>query len=173
MSSKHKNLSLYNPSTMPEAAGFRFGIVVAEWNDAITNSLYEGCYQTLLDNKAIPENIKTVQVPGAFELVAAAAMLVKSNPNIDAIIVLGCVIKGETSHNEYINMSVAQGLQQLAMFHNRAFVFGLLTPNDQQQAIDRAGGTLGNKGIEAAQTAIRMAAIRNNLLNAAKNKIGF
>ncbi len=173
MSSTNKNLSLYNEQAIPEANELRFGIVVADWNAEITYALYQGCYDTLIKHNANPERIKTLQVAGTFELAAAAAMLYKSDTNIDAIICLGCVIKGETSHNEYINLSVAQALQNLAISTQRAFVFGVLTPNNQAQAQARAGGEHGNKGVEAAQTAIRMAAMRQDLLNVNKKKIGF
>lgn len=173
MSSADKNLSLYDENAIPNASDLRFGIVVADWNAEITHALYQGCYDTLIKHQANPERIKTVQVAGTFELPAAASMLYKSDTNIDAVICLGCVVKGETSHNEYINQSVAQALQNLAISTQRAFVFGVLTPNNQAQAIARAGGEHGNKGVEAAQTAIRMAALRQDLLNGNKKKIGF
>jgi 6,7-dimethyl-8-ribityllumazine synthase len=174
MSSALKNLSVYDAEKMPDAKEFLFGIVVADWNAHITHSLYEGCYDTLTRHGAVAENIHTVQVPGAFELTAAARMLVQSK-KLDAVICLGCVIKGETAHNEYINNAVAQGLTQLGIASGRAFIFGVLTPNDEQQALDRAGGKYGNKGIEAAQTAIRMAALRKDLQTASggKQAIGF
>jgi 6,7-dimethyl-8-ribityllumazine synthase len=104
--------------------------------------------------------IHTMQVPGAFELPAGARML-NGQHKIDAVICLGCVIKGETSHNEYINHAVANGLVNLSLATGKPFIFGVLTPNDEQQALDRAGGQYGNKGVEAAVTAIRMAALRN------------
>jgi 6,7-dimethyl-8-ribityllumazine synthase len=173
MSSKDKNLSLYDEKNMPNASQFNFAVVVADWNSEITHALYQGCLDTLTLHQANENNIITVQVAGTFELPAAAAMVYKANPNLDAVICLGCVIKGETSHNEYINQSVAQALQQLSIVHARAFVFGVLTPNNQQQAQERAGGIYGNKGTEAAQTAIRMADLRHNLLLGNKKKIGF
>ena len=174
MASAQHNLSTYNVADTPSAHDFSFGIAVADWNAHITHALYTGCYDTLLQHGALPENIQTVQVPGAFELTAAAAMLVQ-NKKLDAVICLGCVIKGETDHNEYINNAVAQGLTQLGIVTGRAFIFGVLTPNDEQQALDRAGGKHGNKGIEAAQTAIRMADLRKNLQKNSSGKpaIGF
>ncbi|MCC7504412.1 MAG: 6,7-dimethyl-8-ribityllumazine synthase [Saprospiraceae bacterium] len=159
MASALKNLSEYLDSSMPDAADWRFGIVVAEYNAHITHALYEGCYDTLVKHGAQPEKIHTMQVPGAFELPAGARMLA-SQHNPDAVICLGCVIKGETSHNEYINQAVAHGLVNLSIATGRPFIFGLLTPNDEQQALDRAGGVHGNKGVEAAVTAIRMAALK-------------
>ena len=169
-----KNLSEYNEATMPSAADFHFGIAVAEWNAHVTHALYEGAYETLLKHGALPENITTAQVPGSFELTAAARMLAQSK-KFDAIICLGCVIKGDTQHDEYINNAVAQGLTSLSIASGKAFIFGLVTVNNEQQALDRAGGTLGNKGVEAAQTAIRMAELRKTLQlsGGGKQPIGF
>ncbi len=172
MASALKNLSSYDNDSMPNAEDFILGIVVADWNEKITHALYEGCYDTLLKHGAQADNVHTIQVPGAFELTAGARMLA-GRYNCDAVICLGCVIKGETSHNEYINMAVAQGLTNLSLTTGRPFIFGLLTPNDEQQALDRAGGKHGNKGVEAATTALRMAAIRKELYTAGKKSIGF
>ena len=171
MASALKNLSEYDENNIPSAADKIFGIVVAEWNAHITHALYEGCYETLVKHGALPENIHTIQVPGSFELPAGARILAgQTNP--DAVVCLGCVIKGETSHNEYINNAVAQGLISLSIATGSPFIFGVLTPNDEQQAIDRAGGQHGNKGVEAAVTAIRMAALKKNP-DGEKRKIGF
>lgn len=172
MASTLKNLSTYDPSSMPTATEMTFGIVVSDWNEKITHALYEGCLNTLLEHGAKEDNIHTVQVPGAFELPIGARLLA-GHHNCDAVICLGCVIKGETSHNEYINMSVAQGLTNMSLTSGRPFIFGLLTTNDEQQALDRAGGQHGNKGVEAATTAIRMAALRKDLKQAGKGKIGY
>ena len=172
MASALKNLSQYDESNMPDAKDLVFGIVVADWNEKITHALYEGCYDTLLKHGAQADNIHTIQVPGSFELTVGARMLAGRH-NCDAVICLGCVIKGETSHNEYINQAVAQGLTNLGLTSGRPFVFGLLTPNDEQQALDRAGGKHGNKGVEAAVTGIRMAALRQELKQAGKQRIGF
>ncbi len=171
MSSKHQNLSSYKEENIPSAIDLSFGIIVADWNIEITNALYQGCLETLLKHGAKEENIYTVQVPGTFELPQAARILTQ-NKKIDATICIGCVIKGETSHNEYINMSVAQTLQNLAVSLSKPFVFGVLTPNSMQQAIDRAGGKYGNKGVEAAVTALRMAWLTKEL-GEANSSIGF
>jgi 6,7-dimethyl-8-ribityllumazine synthase len=170
MASSLKNLSKYNESTIPSAEKMTFGIVVSEWNSKITHALYEACFDTLLKHGAKAENIHTEQVPGTFELPIGAKILA-SNEKLDAVVCLGCVIKGETSHNEYINQAVATGLVQLSILNSKPFIFGVLTPNDEQQAIDRAGGKYGNKGVEAAVTAIRMADMK--IKTAAKPKIGF
>ena len=171
MASALKNLSAYDDSSLPAADEMTFGIVVAEWNPHVTHALYQGCYDTLLRHGAKPENIHTVQVPGSFELPAGARILAgRHHP--DAVICLGCVIKGETNHNEYISHAVAHGLTSLSIASGRPFIFGVLTPNDEQQALDRAGGQHGNKGVEAAVTAIRMAALKNEKPEG-KRKIGF
>ena len=172
MASALKNLSQYDENNMPDAKDLIFGIVVADWNEKITHALYEGCYETLLKHGAQADNIHTIQVPGSFELTVGARMLAGRH-NRDAVTCLGCVIKGETSHNEYINQAVAQGLTNLGLTSGRPFVFGLLTPNDEQQALDRAGGKHGNKGVEAAVTGLRMAALRQELKQAGKQRIGF
>lgn len=171
MASSLKNLSEYTNENLPDGSSFKIGIVVSEWNEQITSKLYEGCFETLRKHEVTEENITKILVPGAFELTVAAKMLLKKE-SYDAIICLGCVIKGETSHNEYINQSVAQGLTTLGLASGVPCIFGLLTPNDQEQAEDRAGGKHGNKGVEAAVTALRMAATKKDLQKESK-KIGF
>ncbi|MBU6341450.1 MAG: 6,7-dimethyl-8-ribityllumazine synthase [Bacteroidetes bacterium] len=159
MASASKNLSNYDASNIPDASEMQFGIVISDYYPNITHALYDGCYETLLAHGAKPENIYTLQVPGAFELPAGARILAgKHNP--DAVICLGCVIKGETQHDEYINQAVANGLMNLSIASGRAFIFGVLTPNNEEQAAERAGGSHGNKGIEAAVAAIRMAELK-------------
>ena len=171
MASALKNLSEYNEDQLPSAEKLCFGIVVADYHSNITYALYEGCYDTLVKHGAKEENIRTIQIPGAFELPAGARMLAGSE-KLDAIICLGCVITGETPHNEYINMSVANSLSQMSIASGKPFIFGLLTPNTEQQALDRAGGKHGNKGVEAAISALRMAALKQEL-NISGKKIGF
>lgn len=171
MSSARKNLSTYDETSMPDAKGMKFGLIVADWNPDVTHALYEGAYDTLMKHGALPEDIFTAQVPGTFELTVAARMMISAKP-VDAVICLGCVIKGETSHNEYINMSVANGLTQLGLMTGKPCIFGVLTPNDEQQALDRAGGKHGNKGVEAGATAIEMVALKKSLGDG-KKTIGF
>ncbi len=162
MASALKNLSNYDPAQLPDASPFSFGIAVAEWNAEITHALFEGCYETLLQQGAQPENIHIARVPGAFELPLATAWLFrKYTPH--ALISLGCVIKGETSHNEYINRAVSEALMQLSLEYEIPCIFGLLTPDSLQQAKDRAGGRYGNKGVEAATTALQMLALRSKI----------
>ena len=148
-----------------------FGIVVAEWNRHITQALLDGCVQTLLRHGATEDNLRIAQVPGSFELTAGATVL-GTELRLDAIICLGCVIKGETNHDEYINHAVATGLTQLGIQTGKPHIFGLLTVLNEQQALDRAGGRHGNKGVEAAVTAIRMVALKYALRHDLR-KIGF
>ncbi len=171
MASALKNLSKYDEKKLASAEEMSFGIVVADWNEEITHALYEACYDTLTKHGADVEAIHTIQVPGAFELPNGARLLIKSKKT-DAVICIGCVIKGETSHNEYINNAVAMGLTQLGLTTGIPCIFGLLTPNDEQQAKDRAGGKHGNKGVEAAVTAIRMVALDKETSDK-KQSIGF
>ncbi len=171
MASALKNLSSYDENSIPDIKGLKFGVVVAEWNKEITHALYEGCFDTLIKHGASEEDIITVQVPGAFELPGAAKLLASSN-KLDAVVCIGCVIQGETKHNDYINHAVATGLATLNIATGLPFIYGVLTPNDEQQAKDRAGGKYGNKGTEAAVTAIRMASLKKNL-SEPKSKIGF
>jgi len=172
MASALKNLSTYDDSNLPSIDDMKFGIVVADWNEKITHALYEGCFDTLKKHGAKEDHIMTVQVPGTFEL-PGGAKLMAANKKYDAIICIGCVIKGETSHNEYINHSVANGLINLTIKSGIPCIFGVLTPNDEQQAIDRSGGKYGNKGVEAAVTAIRMAGLKRDLKKGEKRSIGF
>lgn len=171
MASAQQNLSQYDESNIPDAAEMSFGIVVAAWNGHITNALYQGCYDTLIKHGAKAENIHTAQVPGSFELPVGAQMIA-AHRNPEAVICLGCVIQGETRHNEYINNAVASALTHLGIASGKPFIFGVLTPNDEEQALERAGGKYGNKGIEAAVTAIRMAALKRSLAGV-KTRIGF
>jgi 6,7-dimethyl-8-ribityllumazine synthase len=158
MASSLQNLSDYNPAEVPSGRGKRFGIVVAEWNKHITFALLEGCMDTLRHHGVLQEDIVVKVVPGTFELPFAAKKIAHTS-HVSAVICIGCVIKGETKHDEYINHSVANALQQLNVECNIPFIFGVLTPNNEEQALDRAGGKHGNKGVEAAVTALRMANI--------------
>lgn len=162
MATQLKNLSDFSNTEIPSAAPFRFGIVVAEWNSRITNALYEGAYQSLVNNGALPDNIFTYSVPGSFELTTGADLLLK-NLHLNAVICLGCVIQGETRHFDFICNAVANGISNVAIKYAKPVVFGVLTTDNEQQAIDRAGGKHGNKGDEAAITAIKMADLAETL----------
>ena len=155
MSSLHKNLSIFSTNNLPDVSKNRFAIVVAEWNEHITEALAQGAIKTLLGYGVLEENIVRRNVPGSYELIFAAQKMAQK-VDIDAIICIGCVIQGETKHNDYINNAVAQGLTVVSLKYDKPVIFGVLTPNTEQQAIDRAGGIHGNKGDEAAITAVKM-----------------
>jgi 6,7-dimethyl-8-ribityllumazine synthase len=132
-----------------------FGIVVAEWNEEITEALYEGAVSTLVSNGVKKESIIRKNVPGSFEL-SLGALWMAEEKKIDAVICLGCVIQGETPHFDFICQAVAYGVTQAGLKTRKPVIFGVLTTLNQQQAFDRAGGKFGNKGEEAALTAIKM-----------------
>jgi len=140
----------------------RFGIVVSEWNHEITLALRDGAYNTLIKHGAEPDNILISFVPGSYELTLGAQLQLETQ-DVDAVICLGCVIKGETRHFDFICDAVAHGITNLNFKYLKPVIFGVLTPNNQQQAIDRAGGKHGNKGDEAAATAIKMLALKQKL----------
>ena len=155
MATSLKNLSQYADANLIKVADKKFGIIVSEWNDEVTESLYNGALETLLTHGASRENILRKNVPGSFELPLAAQWLAQRD-EIDAVICIGCVIQGETRHFDFICQAVAQGITDVGLKYSKPVIFGVLTPNTQQQALDRAGGKHGNKGDEAAITAIKM-----------------
>ncbi len=155
MSSADKNLSVFTTDGLPDITNKKFVIVVAEWNQEVTEALFQGAYKTLVDHGAQPQNIVRANVPGSFEL-SFGSQVYAQKADVDAVIAIGCVIQGETKHNDYINHAVAHGLTDVALKYNKPVIFGVLTPNTLQQALDRAGGIHGNKGDEAAITAIKM-----------------
>ncbi|MFO7923620.1 MAG: 6,7-dimethyl-8-ribityllumazine synthase [Bacteroidales bacterium] len=157
-----KYLSDYKPGEVPRADDMIFGIVVSEWNSDITGNLLKGTFETLTAMGAKKENIHVKSVPGSFEL-TLGAQLMAENADLDAIICLGCVIRGETPHFDYICRGVTYGITDLNMNYNMPFVFGVLTTDSMEQAIDRSGGRYGNKGEEAAVTAVKMIALQREL----------
>jgi 6,7-dimethyl-8-ribityllumazine synthase len=163
MATQLKNLSDFSHTTIPNGSAYKFAIVVAEWNAEITGNLYNGALKTLLENGVLETQIHSVAVPGSFELTAAAEILLNKRPDLDAVICLGCVIQGDTKHFDFICDAVANGLTNVGIKHSKAVIFGVLTTNNLQQAIDRAGGIHGNKGDEAAITALKMAQLTASL----------
>jgi 6,7-dimethyl-8-ribityllumazine synthase len=161
MSSVNNNLSETKGSSVPNAAPYKFGIVWAEWNEEITGAMRDGAYRTLVSNGALEHNIIVRAVPGSFELTLGAQWMAEYT-EVDAVICIGCVIQGETRHFDFICSAVAQGITDLNRKFAIPFVFGVLTPDNQQQAIDRAGGKYGNKGDEAAITAIKMLSVQDS-----------
>lgn len=158
MATKYHNLSQYDGNTLPtadEAKDVRIAVVVADWNENITHALLDGAVETLLKHGVQETNVEVFHVPGTFELTYAASMLQKT-VNPDAIIVIGCVIQGDTPHFDYVCQGVTQGVAMLNAEAVCPVIFSVLTTLDMQQAEDRAGGKLGNKGVEGAITALKM-----------------
>lgn len=150
------NLSDYDFDNVPDASNMCFGIVVAEWNKEITGALLDGAVRTLEKHGCLPENIHVKTVPGSFELIYGAQQMTK-NDGFDAVIILGCVIRGDTPHFDYICQGVTYGIARLNASQNIPVIYGLLTTNNLEQAQERSGGKLGNKGNECAIDAIKMA----------------
>ena len=155
-----QNLSQYND--VPVATGMKIGVVVAEWNSEITFALLEGAVETLRKHGVKETDIIVRHVPGSFELTAGAQMMAEY-ASTDAVICIGCVIRGETPHFDYICQGVTYGLTQVSIQYKIPVIFGVLTTNNLQQALDRAGGKHGNKGVEAAVTAIKMITLKHDL----------
>lgn len=153
------NLSVYDKDQLLSAKTYRFGIVVSDWNSEITHNMYKGAVETLKDLGAKDENIESVFVPGSVELVYGATQMCKKNI-YDSIIVIGCVIRGETAHFDYVCQSVTNGVTYLNTHMDTPVVFCVLTDDHIQQSLDRSGGKLGNKGVEAGVVALRMAILK-------------
>lgn len=162
MATEGKNLSEYDKDTIPNAEEFRFGIVVSEWNDNITEGLYEGAEKVLLENGVIERKIVRWNVPGSFELIYGCKKMQESYDMLDAIIAIGSVIQGETKHFDFVCEAVSQGIKDLNVQSDIPVIFCVLTDQNMQQAIDRSGGKHGNKGAEAAVAAIKMAQLRKD-----------
>lgn len=155
MASALHNLSSYDPSTVPDGSQWKIGIVVSEWNEDVTGALLQGAYDTLLKHGVNAQNITVKTVPGSFELVYGSAWMTQQT-DVDAVIAIGCVIRGDTPHFDYICQGTTQGLAELNRKAVVPVIYGLLTCNTLQQALDRCGGALGNKGDECAVTALKM-----------------
>ena len=155
MATANKNLSEYTGKNLIDIGDKKFAIVISEWNEKVTEALYLGAESTLLREGARAENIIRKSVPGSFELTLGAQWMAQKK-EVDAVICLGCVIQGETRHFDFICQAVALGISEVGLKFNKPVIFGVLTPDNEQQALDRAGGKHGNKGDEAAITAIKM-----------------
>lgn|SRR5690606_29926716 len=156
MSSSLKNLSDFSHMEVGNAKGLKFAIVVSQWNAQVTEALLNGALAGLTDHGALEEDVEVVQVPGSYELISGADIVLRKQ-EIHAVICLGCVIQGETRHFDFICDAVGHGIANVALKYNKPVIFGVLTTDNLQQALDRAGGKHGNKGEEAAITAIQMA----------------
>jgi len=159
MATPLKGLSTFKKNQLPDGSGLKVGIVVAEWNKEITEKLLEGATKTLRSMGVAKSDIQVQLVPGSFEITFAAKLMAEAE-EMDAVICLGCVIQGETPHFDYICQSVSYGLTELNLSYDIPFIFGVLTTLNQQQAFDRAGGKLGNKGNDAAVAAVQMAILK-------------
>ncbi len=157
MATKNTNLSHFNKEEVPNAKGLRFGVVVSEWNPNVTGNLYKGAYDALVECGADTKDIIKYDVPGSYELVFGAKVMARQD--VDAIICLGSVIQGETKHFDFVCEAVALGIKDLNIILDTPVVFGVLTDNTMEQAENRSGGKHGNKGIEAAVTAVKMAVL--------------
>ena len=155
MATAYQNLSTYDFNSVPDASDMRVGIVVSEWNSAITEKLLEGACNTLEKHGMLHNNIQVFRVPGSFELTFGAQQVAKYC-DVNAVIILGCVVKGDTPHFDYVCEGVTEGVSMLNATQDTPVIFGLLTTENMQQAEDRAGGKHGNKGDESAITAIKM-----------------
>ena len=158
MATGNKNLSAYDKSKIPNAGNFRFGLVVSEWNQEITEALYFGAQDALLDCGAHKDNILRWNVPGSFELTFGCKKMAETQ-TVDAVIAIGSVIQGETKHFDFVCNAASQGIKDLNVHLDVPVIFCVLTDDTLQQAKDRSGGKHGNKGTEAAIAAIKMAAL--------------
>jgi|TARA_B100001173_G_scaffold234227_1_gene203884 6,7-dimethyl-8-ribityllumazine synthase len=155
MATINNNLSDFNKDSLPDSSDMKIGIVVSQWNNKITDGLFNGAFTTLIESGVSENNIEKIEVPGSFELIFGAKIL--SRNEVDAIICLGSVIQGETKHFDYVCQAVSNGIKDLNITLDIPVIFGVLTDNTMEQALNRSGGKHGNKGIEAAVTAIKMA----------------
>ncbi len=162
MATEGKNLSEYDKDKVPNAKEFRFGIVVSEWNEEITEGLFKGAFDALKAHGVINENIVRWNVPGSFELIYGCKKMLESYDMLDAVIAVGSVIEGETKHFDFVCQGVSQGIKDLNVLHDIPVIFCVLTDQNMQQAIDRSGGKHGNKGSEAGIAAIKMAQLRKD-----------
>lgn len=163
MATKFKNLSHYDETTIPNASPYTFAIICSEWHKDITFNLKKGAKSTLIKHGALEKNILEYFVPGAYELCSASNLLLNKRKDIDSLICIASIIQGETRHFEFICQAVSQGIKDISIKHNVPIIFCVLTDNTKQQAIDRSGGKYGNKGVDAAIAAIKMAKFKNSL----------
>lgn len=152
---KKTNLSDYDPTAVPDGSEYTIGVIAAEWNAEVTDAMLKGAVDTLLEHGVKEENLIVRRVPGTFELSYAAQCMLDNNTP-DAVICIGCVIQGETRHFEFICQAVSQGITNVSINNCVPVIFSVLTCDTMEQALDRAGGRHGNKGVEGAITALKM-----------------
>ena len=163
MATSERNLSVYDSNTIPNGADFRIGIVVSEWNEEITENLLKGAKETLESAGVSTDNIAFHAVPGTYELTLGSQFLLEYK-KVDGVIAIGSVIRGETSHFDFICDAAAHGIRDVALKYNKPVIFCVLTDNTKQQAIDRSGGIHGNKGVEGAIACLKMIALQRKLM---------
>ncbi|MFN8698234.1 MAG: 6,7-dimethyl-8-ribityllumazine synthase [Flavobacteriales bacterium] len=157
-----ENLSAFSSENLPDASNMRVGIVVSEWNAQVTENLLRGALDTLTGQGVRLDNVHVVHVPGSFELAVGATLMI-ANRSVEAVICLGSIIRGETPHFEFVSLATANGIMEVGLKTGRPVIFGVLTDDTMDQALARSGGNKGNKGVEAAVTAIKMIALRRQL----------
>jgi len=162
MATGHKNLSDFGDVALPSGKNLKIAIVVSRWNEEVTGALLNGAVEALNEAGVSENNIIITYVPGTFEL-GLGAQYAAQDSSINAVITLGCVIQGETRHFDFICDAAANGIMNVGLKYNKPVIFGVLTTDSQEQALARAGGKHGNKGVEAAVTALQMLAINQNV----------
>lgn len=161
-----------DPLKIPDGSHYRVGMVVSEWHPQITKNLENAAKEVFKLSGIKPENLHIIEVPGSYELIAGAQMLLE-NRMVDAVVCLGCIIRGETSHFEYISGAVSLSLSQLAIQYTKPIIFGVLTTENMEQAQNRSGGKMGNKGADSALTALKMIHLKNSLIKSKNIPVGF
>jgi 6,7-dimethyl-8-ribityllumazine synthase len=162
MATENKNLSHHDLNDLPDCSGLRVGVVFSEWNEEITHALRDGAIKVLKSQDLSDHNIVVKSVPGSFELPLGAQFLCEHD-TVDAVVCVGSVIRGETSHFDYVCQGVAHGIKDVSLKYNKPVIFGVLTDNNIEQSRARAGGKHGNKGVEAAVAALKMVALQMDL----------
>ena len=162
MATASHNLSVYDPASVPNGAGLRFGLVVSEWNHEITDALRAGALSTLIKHGVKEQDIVQVWVPGSFELPLAAQILLEQQ-KLDGVICLGSIVRGETPHFEFVCQGTTQGIMEVGLKFSLPVIFGVLTDDNIDQARDRSGGRHGNKGVDCAVALLKMAAIKRGV----------
>lgn len=162
MSSEHQSLSAKQMVSIENVDHFHFTVITAQWNHSVTSALEQGCIDTLIKSGVKKENIRVLSVPGSWELISAASMVVEQG-NTSAVICIGAVIRGGTPHFEYICQGVTDGLSRLCSRQSIPVIYGVLTLNNMEEAVERSGGRLGNKGDEAAVAALEMVNLRRSI----------
>lgn len=159
MSTAGKHLSHYDPSGVPSGAGRRFALVVSEWNAEVTDALRRGARETLLKHGVAESDIVERRVPGSFELAGGAQFLLERG-GLHGVICLGSIVRGETPHFDYVCQGTTQGIMDVGLRFSVPVIFGVLTDDNQQQALDRSGGKHGNKGVDCAVAVLKMAELK-------------